>query len=88
MLWITHNIYQEGTALVTTQHKNAIVGTLVAVVAVLSALVVIASIAQLYALTVGLMIAQLAGLGAIGYVTSKARESKNELFCASLTVTK
>lgn len=74
--------------MVTTQYKNAIIGTLVAVVAVLSALVVIASITQLYALTVGLIIVQLAGLGSIGYVTSKARASKNELFCASLTVSK
>lgn len=74
--------------MVDIQNKNAIVGALVAVVAVLSALVVVASITQMYALTVSLILAQLASLGAIGYVYSKVREQQNELFCASLTVSK
>lgn len=71
-----------------TQNKNAIIGALVAVVAVLSALVVVASITQMYALTVGLILAQLVSLGAMGYVSTKAREQHHELFCASLTVRK
>lgn len=74
--------------MVHIQNKNAIIGALVAVVAVLSALVVVASITQMYALTVGLIVAQLVSLGVIGYVTSKARKQQHELFCASLTVSK
>lgn len=74
--------------MIDNQNKNAIVGALVAVVAVLSALVVIASITQMYALTVGLIVVQLTSLAAIGYVSLKAREQKHELFCASLTVSK
>lgn len=74
--------------MVHSQNKNQVIGALVAVVAVLSALVVIASITQMYALTVGLILAQLVSLGAIGYVSTKAREQQDELFCASLTVTK
>lgn len=81
-------IYQEGTVVVNAQNKNTIIGVLVAVVAVLSALVVVASITQLYALTVGFIIAQLASVAAIGYVSSKARTQRQELFCASLTVSK
>lgn len=80
--------YQEGTAVINSQNKNAVIGVLVAVVAVLSALVVVASITQMYALTLGLILAQLVSLGIIGYVTTKAREQRHELFCASLTVTK
>lgn len=74
--------------MVNIQHKNALVGALVAVVAILSALVVVTSIAQMYPITVALILVQLASLGAIGYIYSKAREQKNELFCASLTVSK
>lgn len=70
------------------QNKNTIIGALGAIVAILSALVVIASIAQMYALTVTLIIAQLAVLGGIGYVYMKARELNNEMFCANLTVSK
>ena len=70
------------------QNKNALMGALGAVVAVLSALIVVTAIAQMYALTVSFMIAQLVTLGAIGYVYMKAREQKNEMFCASLTVSK
>lgn len=72
----------------TIQQKNVATGVLVAVVAVLSALVVVTSIAQMYALTVGLILAQIVSLSAIGYVYMKSREQKNELFCASLTVQK
>lgn len=74
--------------MVTNQNKSTIIGALVAVVAVLSALVVVASITQMYGLTVSLILAQVVSLGAVGYVSSKAREQKHELFCASLTVTK
>lgn len=74
--------------MITIQQNNAFVGVLVAVVAVLSALVVVAAVAQLYTLTVGLILAQLGALGGIGYLYAKAREQKNELFCASLTVSK
>ncbi|HEY4556781.1 MAG TPA: hypothetical protein VIG82_01165 [Enteractinococcus sp.] len=74
--------------MVYSPNKNAIVGILVAVVAVLSALVVVTSIAQMYALTVTLMLAQLGSLSAIGYIYTKARQQKNELFCATLTVSK
>jgi len=74
--------------LVYSPNKNAIVGILVAVVAVLSALVVVTSIAQMYALTVTLMLAQLGSLSAIGYIYTKVRQQKNELFCATLTVSK
>lgn len=74
--------------MVTIQHRNVVTGVLVAVVAVLSALVVVTSIAQMYAATVGLILAQLISLSAIGYVYIKAREQKNELFCARLTVNK
>ena len=70
------------------QNKNTLMGALGAVVAVLSALVVVTAIAQMYALTVSFIIAQLAVLGAIGYVYMKAREQKNEMFCANLTVSK
>jgi len=73
---------------VNIQNKNAIIGALVAVVAVLSTLVVVASVTQMYALTIGLTVAQLVSLGVIGYITSKAREQRHELFCASLTVSK
>ena len=74
--------------MINIQHKNTIVGALVAVVAVLSALVIVASIAQMYALTVGLIVAQLASLGAVAYVSTKTREQNTDLFCASLTVNK
>lgn len=74
--------------MISYQNKNAIIGALGAVVAVLSALVVVASITQMYGLTVSLIIAQLVVLGAIGYVYTKAREIKNEMFCANLTVSK
>ena len=74
--------------MISHQNKNAIIGALSAVVAVLSALVVVASIAQMYAITVSLIIAQLAVLGGIGYVYTKARELNNEMFCANLTVNK
>lgn len=74
--------------MVYSPNKNAIVGILVAVVAVLSALVVVTSIAQMYALTVTLMLAQLGSLSAIGYIYTKVRQQKNELFCATLTVSK
>ncbi|GAA4117826.1 hypothetical protein [Enteractinococcus coprophilus] len=70
------------------QNKNTLMGALGAVVAALSALVVVTAIAQMYALTVSFIVAQLAVLGAIGYVYTKAREQKNEMFCASLTVSK
>lgn len=70
------------------QNKNAIIGALVAGVAILSVLVVVAAVTQLYTLTVGLIFAQLLSLGAVGYITSKAREQEQELFCASLTVSK
>ncbi len=70
------------------QHKNVVIGALVAVVAVLSALVIVTSIAQMYALTVGLILAQLVSLSAIGYVYMKSREQQNQLFCARLTVSK
>ncbi|GAA4476010.1 hypothetical protein GCM10023190_12670 [Enteractinococcus fodinae] len=72
----------------TIQHKNVVIGALVAVVAVLSALVIVTSIAQMYALTVGLILAQLVSLSAIGYVHIKSREQQNQLFCARLTVSK
>lgn len=74
--------------MISYQNKNAIIGALGAVVAVLSALVVVASITQMYGLTVSFIIAQLVVLGAIGYVYTKAREIKNEMFCANLTVSK
>lgn len=74
--------------MVNIQQKNTFVGVLVAVVAVLSALVVVTAVAQLFAFTIGLILAQLGALGAIGYLYSKAREQRNELFCASLTVSK
>lgn len=74
--------------MVIYQNKNAIVGALVAVVAVLSALVVVAAITQMHALTIALIIAQVASVGVIGYVYMKAREQKNEMFCANLTVSK
>ena len=72
----------------TIQHKNVVIGALVAVVAVLSALVVVTAIVQMYAATVGLILAQLMSLSAIGYIYIKAREQRNELFCAQLTVNK
>lgn len=70
------------------QNKNTLLGGLGAAVAVLSALVVVTAIVQMYALTVSLIIAQLAVLGAIGYIYMRAREQKQEMFCASLTVSK
>lgn len=74
--------------MVTNQHRNVVTGVLVAVVAVLSALVVVTAIAQMYAATVGLILGQLMSLSAIGYIYIKAREQRNELFCAQLTVNK
>ena len=74
--------------MVVNQHRNVVTGVLVAVVAVLSALVVVTAIAQMYAATVGLILAQLMSLSAIGYIYIKAREQRNELFCAQLTVNK
>ena len=70
------------------QNKNTLLGGLGAAVAVLSALVVVTAIGQMYALTVSLIITQLAVLGAIGYIYTKARQQENEMFCASLTVNK
>ncbi len=74
--------------MVVNQHRNVVTGVLVAVVAVLSALVVVTAIAQMYAATVGLILGQLMSLSAIGYIYIKAREQRNELFCAQLTVNK
>lgn len=74
--------------MVVNQHRNVVTGVLVAVVAVLSALVVVTAIAQMYAATVGLILGQLMSLSAIGYIYIKAREQRNELFCAQLTVSK
>ena len=88
MLNCSTNEYQEGAALIHHQNKNTLLGGLGAAVAVLSALVVVTAIVQMYALTVSLIIAQLAVLGAIGYIYMKAREQKQEMFCASLTVSK
>ena len=74
--------------MVVNQHRNVVTGVLVAVVAVLSALVVVTAIVQMYAATVGLILGQLMSLSAIGYIYIKAREQRNELFCAQLTVNK
>jgi len=74
--------------MITVQNRNVVIGILAALVAVLSALVIVTSIAQLYGLAVALILGQLAGLTAIGYVSLKAREQSNEMFCARLTVSK
>ena len=58
------------------QNKNTLLGGLGAAVAVLSALVVVTAIAQMYALTVSLIITQLAVLGAIGYIYTRHANKK------------
>lgn len=70
------------------QHNNTSVGGLVAVVAILSALVVVTAITQMYAVTVALILAQLVCLGFMGHRYAKARELRSEMFCANLTVSK
>lgn len=70
------------------QNKNALIGGLVAVVAVLSALVVVTSIAQMYALSVTLMLTEVVVLGMAGHIYMKAREQRQDMFCANLTVNK